>query len=76
MVERRERPRFALEAGEAFGIGGECLRQDLQRDVANELRIAAALHLAHAAGAEGRTDFIGAEARARRETHRRGLNVS
>ena len=51
MVQRREHLRFALEAREAIGIGGEGVRQDLDRDVAIELRVARAIDLAHAAGA-------------------------
>ena len=39
MIERREHLRFALEPREAFGIGGEGLGQDFQRDVAIQLRV-------------------------------------
>ena len=39
-------------------------RQDLDRDLAPEPRVARAVHLAHAAGAERRDDLVGAEARA------------
>ena len=52
MIERGEELSFALEAGKPFGIGREGVRQDLQRDLAPELRIARAIHLAHPAGAE------------------------
>ncbi len=62
MVERGEHPRFALEAGEAVGIRGEDARQNLERDVAPELRVARAIHLAHAAGAEQRLDLVDADA--------------
>ena len=61
MVERREQLRLAPEAGEAFGIGSEELGQDLQRDVAAELRVARAIDLAHAAGAEQGGDPVRAE---------------
>ena len=47
-----ERLRFAREPREPFGIAGERVGQDLDRDVAIELRIARAIHLAHAAGAD------------------------
>jgi len=50
MVQRRKHPRFALETREAIGVGGERLRQDLDRDLATELRIVCAIDLAHAAG--------------------------
>ena len=52
MVERRENLRFALESRETVGIGREGIREDLERDVAIEPRIARAIHLAHAARAQ------------------------
>ena len=64
MIERREQLRFALEARHAVGVRRERRRQDLQRDVAIQLRVARAIHFAHSPGAEGREDFVGAEARA------------
>ena len=70
MIQRGEDLRFALEAGEAIGIAGEGIRQNLERDVAIQLRIARAIHLAHAAGAKGREDFVRAEAGAWSEGQR------
>ena len=61
VIECRERPRFAREAGAAFGIGGEVGREDLDRDVATELAVARAIDLAHAAGAERGHDRVGSE---------------
>ena len=55
VVQRREHPRLALEAREAIRIAGERLRQDLDRDVARELGVACAVHLAHAARADQRS---------------------
>ena len=52
MVQRREDLRFAFETGEPIGVVGEGGGQDLDRDVAIELRIARAIDLAHAAGAK------------------------
>ena len=69
MIERREDLRFALEAREAVGIEGEELGQNLERDVAIELRVARAIDLAHSARADGREDFVRAEAGAVREGH-------
>ena len=54
MIERREQLCFALEARDAVGIGRESIRENFQRDVAIEPRIARAIHLAHAARAESR----------------------
>ena len=69
VIQRGERLRLAREAGEAIGIGSERLRQDLDRDVAIEPRVARAIDLAHAAGAEQRDDFVDVETRAGREEH-------
>ena len=52
MIQRGERLRFALEARQAVGVGRERLGQDLDRDVAIELRVARAIDLAHAACAD------------------------
>ena len=67
MVERGQHLRFAPEARESIGICGEQIRQQLQRNVAPQLRIAGAIHLAHAAGTERSDNVIRAEACAWRE---------
>ena len=46
--------RLALEPREPIGVGGEVLGQQLERDLAAQLRVRGAVDLAHAAGAEGR----------------------
>ena len=69
MVERRDGARFALEALAELGIGGECVGQDLDRDDAIEPRVARLVDLAHAAGADEREDFVGAEAGAGGQSH-------
>ena len=61
MIEDRERLRFAREPGQAIGIAGEGVRKDLQRDVAIQLRVVCAIHLAHAARAEGGENLIRAD---------------
>ena len=61
MVQRGQELRLALEAGEAIGIRGKQFRQDLQRDVPVQPRIARAIHLAHAAGADEGGDLVSAE---------------
>ena len=58
MVERREHLRLAREARDALGVAGEALREDLQRDVAPELGVSRAIHLAHAASPERAGDRI------------------
>ena len=62
MVQRRERLSFPCEPGEPFGIVSERVRQDLERDVAIELRVASLIHLSHATFADRRSDFVHAEA--------------
>jgi hypothetical protein len=69
MIERSEDLRFTAEASDAVGISGETRGQEFQRDVAIQLRVARAVHLAHAACAEGREDLVGAEASAGNKGH-------
>jgi aryl-alcohol dehydrogenase-like predicted oxidoreductase len=62
LVERGERLRLALEACAPLRIVRERLGKDLDRDRAIELRVTRAINLAHAARANRRDDFLGAEA--------------
>ena len=62
MLERRDRPPFAFEAGARLGVAGQLWRQDFYRDRAIEPCISRAIHLAHAAGTDKGDDFVGAEA--------------
>ena len=57
MIERREQLRLAAEARKAIGLAGDGRQQDLDRDVAIQLQIACAIHLAHTAGADGGEDL-------------------
>jgi hypothetical protein len=52
VVEQRERLCLALEAPQALLVVGELLRQHLDGHLALEPRVAGAVDLAHAAGAE------------------------
>ena len=58
MIERSERARLALEACMPVGIGGEAGGQDLDRDVATELRVARAINFAHPARSEQGSNFV------------------
>ena len=69
MIERCEQSGFAFEARHAIGVRGERRRQDLQRDVALQLGVARAIHLAHPAGPEGAEDLVDADAGARFNGH-------
>jgi hypothetical protein len=64
MVQRREGLGFACEPDEPFGVARENVGQHFDRNVAIQRRVARPIHLPHAAGAEGRKDFIRTEARA------------
>ena len=61
---------FALKAREPIGVSRERRRQDLDRDLALQLRVGRAIHLAHAALADLRGDFVDAEAGAGSEGQR------
>ena len=61
MVQRGEHPRFAVEARESIRMPRERRRQNLDRDVAPELRVVRTVHFAHAAGAEQRVQAIPAD---------------
>ena len=58
MIERGQNLGFALEPREPLGIVREQIGQHLQRDVAAELRIPRAKHLAHPACADRADDFV------------------
>ena len=64
MIQRGERLRFAQEAREPLGVVRERLGQDLDRDVAVQLRIARSIDFAHAPTADGLDQGEDAEARA------------
>ena len=58
MGEGRHRLGLALEAGQGVGALVQVGGQHLDRHVAVELRVASAVDLAHASGAEGRDDLV------------------
>ena len=62
MVEAGEDLGLPREPGEPVRIAGEGVRQDLQRDLAVELRVGGLPDLAHAALAEQGDDVVVAEA--------------
>ena len=67
MVEGAGRARLLLEAPQAVRHRCEKRgRQDLDRDLAAQARVAGAVDLAHAARAEGGEDLVGPEAGAGR----------
>ena len=64
-----ERFHLALEPRERLGIAREGCRQDFDRDLASEPRVPRSINLAHAAGANGGDDLVGAESGSRAERH-------
>ena len=61
MVEGSGGAGFLLESGAAAWVRGECMRQNLERDLAVESGIEGAEDLAHAARAKGRDDPVGSD---------------
>ena len=59
-----------LEAGQRIGVICQAFRQHLDRHVAIEARVAGAVHLSHAARAEGSENFIGTKLIPGRQAHR------
>jgi hypothetical protein len=71
VIERGERLCFTRKSRDAIGVAGKGVGQNLDRDVAIQLRIARALHFAHAAGTERRQNFVRTKASAVYQRHRR-----
>ena len=65
MVEHAGRARFLLETAQRIGVGRKIARQNFDRDVALQARVLRAIHLAHAARADGHENFVRTEQRAR-----------
>jgi hypothetical protein len=73
VVQSRQRTGLALETRQPLLVGLKRRRQDLQRDVATELRVMRAVDLAHSADAQDAGDPIRAEPRTSRERHERSV---
>ena len=69
MIERRDRPRLALEPGAQIFPFRNMLGQNLHRNGAVQPRVARLIHLAHATRAERGKDFVRAELVASRKGH-------
>ena len=65
MVEHAGRARFLLEPAQRVGVGGEIAREHFDGHVALQARVLRAVHLAHAARADGHENFVRTEQRAR-----------
>ena len=69
VIEGREHLRFAAEARHAVGIVRHRGKQDLDRDVAIQLRVAGPVDLAHAACPERRFNLVRADASSSGQGH-------
>jgi len=58
MIERRRRPRFAMQSLERLGVRFQRLGQELDGDLAPQLGVVGEEHLAHAAFAEAGEDGV------------------
>jgi hypothetical protein len=75
VIQRGQRTRLTLEAGDAFGISRQRSRQDFDRDVASQFRVTGTVHLAHAARTDLRRDLVHAQACARDQCHGASLSI-
>src|SRR5207249_2597630 len=71
VIQRGEHLRFALEPRRAVGVERPRLRQDLDRHLAPELRVAGAVDLTHPAGTERGDNLVRSEAAAGCQRHQR-----
>ena len=69
VIERRDDARLPIEPLAEVRIAGDRFWQNFDGDCSIEARVLRAVHLAHAASADQRDDFVRAEAGAGREAH-------
>ena len=73
MIQRSKHLCFAGESRQAVGVVRERVGEDLDRDVAIQLRIAGSVNLSHPPFADRRGDLVDAETGARSERQVAGL---
>src|SRR4030095_7646467 len=73
--ERGERLRFTLEPREAIGVLCKCVGQHLQGDVAPQIHVPGAIHLAHPAHADLCGDLVRTDATTGGQWHPRINNA-
>ena len=74
VVQRCEDLCLTLKPRNAFGIVSEVVRENLDRDVAAQLRVACAIHLAHPTRTKVELYLVHADTRARSKGHFAGLS--
>jgi hypothetical protein len=60
VIQRRGRFRLQLEAPKTLDVSGKRRREDFDRDISSESRIAGAIDLAHSARTEQAINLVGA----------------
>src|SRR5712691_1461272 len=75
MIELRDRLRFAFESDLQLRVGPELRRENFDRHIAIEARVAGAINLSHAASAEGRDDLVRPKPRTRCNLHGKRLGL-
>src|SRR5262245_32264916 len=70
VIQSRENLSFALKSGKPVSVGGEDFRQNFERYVPAELRVARTIHFTHTARADGRDDLVMIQTHSRYERHR------
>ena len=76
VIERGEYLRFARKSRDAIRVIGKAVRQDFERNVTTELRVASPIHRSHSALADRRGDLVDADAGAWNEGHGRDYRVA
>lgn len=75
VIERGEYLRFTRKSRDAIRVSGKAVRQDFERNVTTELRVASPIHRSHSALADRRGDLVDADAGAWNEGHGRDYRV-
>ncbi len=75
MIQRGDGACFTLEAASALHAACIVFAENLDRDVAVQPRIAGAVHLAHASGAERGPDLVGAQSSVRQQRHSSPVHI-
>src|SRR5207342_345298 len=75
MIERGQDLRLALEPRGALRVPGDQIGQDFDRDRSVQAGVAGLVNLAHAAGANCRDNFVGADTGAGGKRHGEGAGI-
>ena len=76
MIECRQCAGLAFEPQDGVTIGGDARRENLDRDIAAQARIAGTIHLAHSSCAEQRDNLVSADTRAGLEGQRGNYTIA